>query len=183
LRISKSLFEAAQNDTAHFDELIRSAEKRLSPESLELLDEWPRTRERYRAADFVVSVREREFKTRLAHDSLSGTPVRKVALPRFEDDGTLLRFLCEENLPGAFPFTAGVFQFKREGEDPTRMFAGEGDAARTNRRFKQVSQGLKAHRLSTAFDSVTLYGCDPDVRPDIYGKVATPASPSPRSRT
>jgi methylmalonyl-CoA mutase len=92
-------------------------------------------------------------------------------LPRFDDDGELLKFLMRENVPGAFPYTAGVFAFKRENEDPTRMFAGEGDAFRTNRRFRRVSEGLPAKRLSTAFDSVTLYGCDPDPRPDIYGKI------------
>jgi methylmalonyl-CoA mutase len=102
---------------------------------------------------------------------LSGTKIRKVILPKFGDDGETLRFLMKENVPGSFPFTAGVFAFKREGEDPTRMFAGEGDAFRTNRRFKRVSEGMPAQRLSTAFDSVTLYGCDPDERPDIYGKI------------
>ncbi|NDH35625.1 MAG: methylmalonyl-CoA mutase, partial [Betaproteobacteria bacterium] len=95
----------------------------------------------------------------------------KVALPRYEDDGEMLSFLRRENLPGFFPYTAGVFPFKREGEDPTRMFAGEGDPFRTNRRFKLISEGMKAKRLSTAFDSVTLYGQDPELRPDIYGKV------------
>jgi methylmalonyl-CoA mutase len=102
---------------------------------------------------------------------LSGTKIRKVILPKFGDDGETLRFLMKENVPGSFPYTAGVFAFKREGEDPTRMFAGEGDAFRTNRRFKRVSEGMPAKRLSTAFDSVTLYGCDPDERPDIYGKI------------
>ena len=96
---------------------------------------------------------------------------RSVALPRFDDHGELLRWLCAENLPGRFPFTAGVFPFKREDEDPARMFAGEGDAFRTNRRFHLVAEGQPATRLSTAFDSVTLYGFDPDERPDIYGKV------------
>ena len=106
-----------------------------------------------------------------ARPSLSGTPVPRVALPRFTDDGELLRWLRAENLPGEFPYTAGVFPFKREGEDPARMFAGEGDAFRTNRRFHLLSEGQPATRLSTAFDSVTLYGFDPDLRPDIYGKV------------
>ena len=106
-----------------------------------------------------------------ARVSLSGTPVPRVALPRFTDDGDLLRWLRSENLPGEFPYTAGVFSFKREGEDPARMFAGEGDAFRTNRRFHLLSEGQPATRLSTAFDSVTLYGFDPDLRPDIYGKV------------
>ena len=103
--------------------------------------------------------------------SLSGTPVPRVALPRYTDDGELLRWLRSENLPGEFPYTAGVFPFKREGEDPARMFAGEGDAFRTNRRFHLLAAGQPATRLSTAFDSVTLYGFEPDVRPDIYGKV------------
>src|SRR6185295_17904042 len=107
----------------------------------------------------------------LVSESLSGTKIRKVILPKFGDDGETLRFLMRENVPGSFPYTAGVFAFKREGEDPTRMFAGEGDAFRTNRRFKVVSEGMAAKRLSTAFDSVTLYGNDPDLRPDIYGKV------------
>ncbi|NMG73036.1 methylmalonyl-CoA mutase family protein, partial [Parazoarcus communis] len=96
---------------------------------------------------------------------------RKVVLPPYEDDGEVLRWLMRENVPGSFPYTAGVFAFKRENEDPTRMFAGEGDAFRTNRRFKLVSEGMEAKRLSTAFDSVTLYGEDPALRPDIYGKV------------
>src|SRR5437588_668504 len=110
-------------------------------------------------------------RTALASTSLSGTRVPKVALPRFEDHGELLRWRLRENLPGEFPFTAGVFHFKRENEDPTRMFAGEGDPLRTNRRFHLLSKGMPAKRLSTAFDSVTLYGFDPDERPDIYGKV------------
>ena len=97
--------------------------------------------------------------------------MRKVALPRWHDEGDILHWLLRENVPGAFPFTAGVFPFKRENEEPTRMFAGEGDAFRTNRRFHHLSQGMPAKRLSTAFDSVTLYGSDPDERPDIYGKV------------
>ena len=119
----------------------------------------------------MVKIRDKEIRTKLNYESLSGTKVRKVSLPRFEDDGEMLRFLLKENVPGSFPFTAGVFAFKREGEDPTRMFAGEGDAFRTNQRFKRLSEGMPAQRLSTAFDSVTLYGSDPDPRPDIYGKV------------
>ena len=119
----------------------------------------------------MVKIRDKEIRTSLIHETLSGTKIRKVSLPRFEDQGELLKFLMLENVPGSFPYTAGVFAFKRENEDPTRMFAGEGDAFRTNRRFLKVSEGLPAKRLSTAFDSVTLYGCDPDLRPDIYGKV------------
>jgi isobutyryl-CoA mutase len=127
--------------------------------------------EAYSGDEYVVKIRDKEIRTQLTSQSLSGTKIRKVILPTFTDDGEILRFLMKENVPGSFPYTAGVFAFKREGEDPTRMFAGEGDAFRTNRRFKRVSEGMPAHRLSTAFDSVTLYGCDPDERPDIYGKI------------
>ena len=107
----------------------------------------------------------------MGSESLSGNWISRVSLPQYEDDGEILKFLKRENLPGYFPFTAGVFPFKREGEDPARMFAGEGDPARTNRRFKRLSEHSDAKRLSTAFDSVTLYGFDPAVRPDIYGKI------------
>ena len=119
------------------------------------------------------AVRDRELRTPLTRETLSGNKVRRVALPRLHDHGDLLRFLRAENLPGRFPFTAGVFPFKRDGEDPARMFAGEGDAFRTNRRFHLLSEHSTAKRLSTAFDSVTLYGRDPDTRPDVYGKVGT----------
>ena len=121
----------------------------------------------------MVKIRDKELHTKLVKESLSGSPIRRVALPRMHDQGDLLTFLRRENLPGYFPFTAGVFPFKRDNEDPARMFAGEGDPFRTNRRFKLVSEGQPATRLSTAFDSVTLYGRDPDPRPDIYGKVGT----------
>jgi methylmalonyl-CoA mutase len=125
----------------------------------------------YAGDEYVVKIRDKEIRTALTHTTLSGTKIRKVALPSYEDHGELLKWLMLENVPGSFPYTAGTFAFKREGEDPTRMFAGEGDAFRTNRRFKLVSEGMPAHRLSTAFDSVTLYGNDPDLRPDIYGKI------------
>jgi methylmalonyl-CoA mutase len=123
------------------------------------------------ATDQTELFRRRVIRTDLRYDTLSGSSIPKVSLPAFEDHGELLKWLLLENLPGSFPFTAGVFAFKRENEDPTRMFAGEGDAFRTNRRFKKLSEHSEAKRLSTAFDSVTLYGCDPDERPDIYGKV------------
>ncbi len=152
---------------------IAEREERLTPESRSLLDAWPQTQEDYAGDEMVTQVRGRELRTELTTISLSGLHIPKVALPRLSDHGDLLRFLRSENLPGRFPFTAGVFPFKREGEDPTRMFAGEGDAARTNRRFRLISEGMPAKRLSTAFDSVTLYGQDPDPRPDIYGKVGT----------
>jgi len=143
----------------------------LEPEAARLLESWPATVQSYSGDEQVVRVREREIRTSLRHTSLSGTKVPKVALPRFEDHGELLRWRMRENLPGEFPFTAGVFHFKRENEDPTRMFAGEGDPFRTNKRFHLLSKDMPAKRLSTAFDSVTLYGFDPDERPDIYGKV------------
>ncbi|HML06741.1 MAG TPA: methylmalonyl-CoA mutase family protein, partial [Xanthobacteraceae bacterium] len=154
-----------------FDELIAAKDALLSAESKELLARWPATVKAYEAAEFVTKVRGREQRTDLIYTTLSGTKVRKVALPRWHDDGDILHWLLSENVPGAFPYTAGVFAFKRENEEPTRMFAGEGDAFRTNRRFHHLSQGMPAKRLSTAFDSVTLYGSDPDERPDIYGKV------------
>ena len=175
LRIAKALFEecgkADQPQFATFDELIDWKDGELTPAAKKLLEMWPKTRELYAADEYVVKIRDKEIRTKLTSESLSGSKIRKVALPGFEDEGETLRFLMKENVPGSFPYTAGVFAFKREGEDPTRMFAGEGDAFRTNRRFKKVSEGMPAHRLSTAFDSVTLYGCDPDLRPDIYGKI------------
>jgi methylmalonyl-CoA mutase len=151
--------------------LAREREERMDPAARRLLASWPELQKTYSGDEHVVKIRDRELRTKLVTESLSGTKVRKVALPRWEDDGEKLRWLMLENVPGAFPYTAGTFPFKREGEDPTRMFAGEGDAFRTNRRFKLVSEGMPAKRLSTAFDSVTLYGQDPDPRPDIYGKI------------
>jgi len=145
--------------------------KVLHPETKQLLDTWPETAKAYSGGEQVVKVRGKEIRTALTQTTLSGTKVPKVALPGFEDHGELLRWRMRENLPGYFPFTAGVFHFKRENEDPTRMFAGEGDPFRTNRRFHLLSRDMPAKRLSTAFDSVTLYGFDPDERPDIYGKV------------
>jgi methylmalonyl-CoA mutase len=152
-------------------ELIAQREAKLSPRCRKLLEMWPQMQKAYAGDEYVVKIRDRELRTRLTYTSLSGSKIRKVALPQYEDHGELLKWLLLENVPGSFPYTAGVFAFKRENEDPTRMFAGEGDAFRTNRRFKLLSEGLPAKRLSTAFDSVTLYGNDPDPRPDIYGKV------------
>ncbi len=150
-----------------------AAATELLPDVRALLDGWPERVAAYSGEEYVYSVRDTEVRTPLTRTTLSGNPVRRVALPRTRDDAELLRFLRAENLPGAFPFTAGVFPFKRAGEAPARMFAGEGDPFRTNRRFKLLSAGNEATRLSTAFDSVTLYGRDPDPRPDIYGKVGT----------
>jgi methylmalonyl-CoA mutase len=152
-------------------ELAVRREEQLQPASRQLLAQWPAMQHAYAGDEYVVKIRDKEIRTGLVHTTLSGNKIRKVALPRYDCHGELLKWLLLENVPGSFPYTAGVFAFKREGEDPTRMFAGEGDAFRTNRRFKVVSAGLPAKRLSTAFDSVTLYGNDPDLRPDIYGKV------------
>ncbi|MGA1161411.1 MAG: methylmalonyl-CoA mutase family protein, partial [Burkholderiaceae bacterium] len=152
-------------------ELATQRHEHMQPQARALLQQWPATRQAYEQDELVVTVRERELRTALTHTTLSGSTLRKIALPRYHDDGDLLTWLMLENLPGHFPYTAGTFAFKREGEDPTRMFAGEGDPFRTNRRFHMLSEGMPAKRLSTAFDSVTLYGQDPDLRPDIYGKV------------
>jgi methylmalonyl-CoA mutase len=151
--------------------LADQREAQLDPLAKKLLAQWPALQQAYAGDEYVVKVRDKEIRTALVHTTLSGNKIRKVALPAYEDHGELLKWLMLENVPGSFPYVAGTFAFKREGEDPTRMFAGEGDAFRTNRRFKLVSQGMPAKRLSTAFDSVTLYGHDPDPRPDIYGKV------------
>ncbi|MBQ0933025.1 cobalamin-dependent protein [Ideonella sp. 4Y16] len=144
---------------------------RLQPDARQLLAQWPDMVKAYAGSEYVVKIRDKEIRTALTHTTLSGNTIRKVALPPYEDHGEILKWLMLDNVPGSYPYTAGTFAFKREGEDPTRMFAGEGDAFRTNRRFKLVSEGMPAKRLSTAFDSVTLYGNDPDARPDIYGKV------------
>ena len=151
--------------------LAEAREARLDAGARKLLAMWPEMQRAYAGDEYVVKIRDKEIRTTLVHTTLSGNKIRKVALPSYEDHGELLKWLLLENVPGSFPYTAGVFAFKRENEDPTRMFAGEGDAFRTNRRFKLVSSGMPAKRLSTAFDSVTLYGNEPDLRPDIYGKV------------
>jgi methylmalonyl-CoA mutase len=151
--------------------LATEREQRLDADARALLSDWPQLKQDYAGDELVVKVRDKEIRTALVTQSLSGTPVRKVAMPPFHDHGDILQWLMLDNVPGRYPYTAGTFAFKRENEDPTRMFAGEGDAFRTNRRFKLLSEGMPAKRLSTAFDSVTLYGNDPDPRPDIYGKV------------
>ena len=171
-RDRQSLLAARRmSGTDVLDALIAEKDAALGVHSKKLLDSWPGTVQSYSGDESVTKSRDRELRTKLTTTSLSGTKVPKVALPRFEDVGEILRWRWRENLPGAFPFTAGVFPFKRENEDPTRMFAGEGDPFRTNRRFHLLSKDMPAKRLSTAFDSVTLYGFDPDERPDIYGKV------------
>ncbi len=162
---------AGKPELERISALAKEREARIGTQALALLAAWPKLREAYGGDELVTRVRRREIRTRLNSTTICGSEIPKVALPKFTDEGEILRFLLDENLPGHFPFTAGVFPFKREGEDPTRMFAGEGDPFRTNRRFKLLSHDQPAKRLSTAFDSVTLYGHDPDPRPDVYGKV------------
>ncbi|MFM8371054.1 MAG: methylmalonyl-CoA mutase family protein [Bacteroidota bacterium] len=152
-------------------EAYHSLLKDLDPHHYDLIRNWEQKRARYYADEYVYQVRGKDIRVQTYTESLSKTRVPKVALPGFQDWGEILRWSLQENVPGEFPYTAGVFPFKREGEDPTRMFAGEGGPERTNRRFHYVSLGMPAARLSTAFDSVTLYGEDPDHRPDIYGKI------------
>ncbi|MDP4302487.1 fused isobutyryl-CoA mutase/GTPase IcmF [Leptothrix discophora] len=171
---ARMLFEAIPEKHRARDavtDLATQREARLDADARKLLAQWPQMQAAYAGDEYVVKIRDKEIRTQLTHTTLSGNKVRKVVLPTYEDHGEILKWLMLENVPGSYPYTAGVFAFKREGEDPTRMFAGEGDAFRTNRRFKLVSEGMPAKRLSTAFDSVTLYGNDPDPRPDIYGKV------------
>lgn len=172
--VAAGLMMSESNVTVDDDglqQLISKQQQHLDTYSKELLEQWPRVAERYSADEYITVIRDKEIKTTLMHETLSGSVINKVSLPRYKDQGELLQWLLRENLPGYFPYTAGVFPFKREGEDPTRMFAGEGDAFRTNTRFKALSEHSSAKRLSTAFDSVTLYGNDPHERPDIYGKV------------
>ncbi|PKH40611.1 fused isobutyryl-CoA mutase/GTPase IcmF [Nocardioides alpinus] len=165
--------EGARVETKALDQLLDEARKAVPHEVADQIAGWPSVVESYSGDEQVVVVRDREIHTKLTKESLSGNPIPRVSLPRFTDHGELVTFWRNENLPGYYPFTAGVFPFKRDNEDPARMFAGEGDPARTNRRFKILSHGNDATRLSTAFDSVTLYGRDPDPRPDVYGKVGT----------
>jgi methylmalonyl-CoA mutase len=171
LQAAQRMLDEAGAPNGDLDGLIADREARLTKASVDLLNNWPAQKDAYSGDEHVAKVGEAELRTALVNTTLSGSKVRRVSLPPFEDHGELLRWLMRENLPGHFPCTAGVFPFKREGEDPARMFAGEGDPFRTNRRFKKLSEHAPAKRLSTAFDSVTLYGFDPGVRPDIYGKV------------
>jgi len=158
----------ASSDVQHAAAELR---KQLDPFCMRLLDEWKRMKERYAADTFEYKVRNRQFSVPLKYQTLSGTHIPKVLLPKYSDLGDILLWLLQENVPGAFPYTAGVYEFRRTDEAPTRMFAGEGGPERTNKRFHYLSAGQPAIRLSTAFDSVTLYGEDPDERPDIFGKI------------
>ena len=143
----------------------------FDPKNKVLLDEWKAKLKRYSEPEFIFKVRDKEIRIQTHSESLSHTQIAKVSLPKFEAWGDVLKWSLQENVPGEFPYTAGIYPFKRTGEDPTRMFAGEGGPERTNKRFHYLSKGMPAARLSTAFDSVTLYGNDPDLRPDIYGKI------------
>ncbi|HMA67834.1 MAG TPA: fused isobutyryl-CoA mutase/GTPase IcmF [Desulfosalsimonadaceae bacterium] len=154
-------------------EEIDKAEEQIHPETRKLTEEWEKIREEYSGEDYVYHVRGQEIRVPLYTESLSHLEIPKIVLPKYQDPGDIYTWMRKENVPGRFPFTAGVYPLKRKDEDPTRMFAGEGNPERTNRRFKLLSEHSPAKRLSTAFDSVTLYGFDPALRPDIYGKVGT----------
>lgn len=176
LKTSIELLNARNDEPAKqvivlLEQQFEDLKKDLDGDCLRILEQWDAKRARYAADEYVYMVRDKAIKVKTYTESLSHTKIPKVSTPRFKDWGEILRWSLQENVPGEFPYTAGVFPFKRQGEDPTRMFAGEGGPERTNRRFHYVSKGLPAARLSTAFDSVTLYGEDPDYRPDIYGKI------------
>jgi len=155
----------------HLQASFEKVKLNLDPKNLKLIEEWPDKVKKYKDEVYAFKVRDKEIKMETHTESLSHSKIPKVALPKYKAWGDLLQWNLQENVPGEFPYTAGLFPFKRKGEDPTRMFAGEGGPERTNRRFHYVSLDLPAKRLSTAFDSVTLYGQDPDYRPDIYGKI------------
>ncbi|MCH1477196.1 MAG: methylmalonyl-CoA mutase family protein, partial [Arenicellales bacterium] len=173
IRTSLALLEEHSDTTHGLVTLLNETEEALGPDVLQIIATFDDLRGRYEKDTMSFDVRGERHDVELSFTSLSGTRIPKISLPRYHDAGDRLRWQMLENLPGLFPFTAGVFPFKRANEDPTRMFAGEGDAARTNQRFKLLSADSSAKRLSTAFDSVTLYGADPALRPDIYGKVGT----------
>ncbi len=172
-QLAARLDDAPSELLAELEAAIESARQQVRPETQGLLEEWPGIYKTYTSDELVYTVRDREIRLPLFSVSLSHQKIPKIAVPRYTDPGEIFRWMREEHVPGYFPYTAGVFPLKRVGEDPTRMFAGEGDPARTNRRFKLLSSESEAKRLSTAFDSVTLYGYDPERRPDIYGKVGT----------
>ena len=171
LHQAKDILEAGSVGSKEIEDAIERLGMDLDPHNKQIIEKWPSKKAQYTGDEFVYEVRGKEIKVSTTTESLSHTKIPKVMVPRYESWGDILKWSLQENVPGEFPFTAGVFPFKRSGEDPTRMFAGEGGPERTNKRFHYVSLGLPAARLSTAFDSVTLYGEDPDHRPDIYGKI------------
>jgi methylmalonyl-CoA mutase len=168
-------FTSSKNTEHGLVEALKKAYKEielnLDPKNKVLLETWEQKKDLFRNEYYVFKVRDKEIKIKTHTESLSHSQIPKVAVPKYRAWGEILRWALQENFPGDFPYTSGIYPFKREGEDPTRMFAGEGGPERTNKRFHYVSQGMPAKRLSTAFDSVTLYGNDPDHRPDIYGKI------------
>lgn len=167
----ESVIDGAEELVKTLDAKFETLKKDLDPHNWDLISQWSELKERYRAPEFIFKVRDKEIKIKTHTESLSHLQIPKISMPRYSSWGDILRWTLQENVPGSFPYAAGIYPFKREGEDPTRMFAGEGSPERTNRRFHYVSIGMPAARLSTAFDSVTLYGNDPDYRPDIYGKI------------
>ncbi len=173
--VSETLEMAAQADDPSLESsvkaLLEQTELKLDRENSKLLEQWDQECQRYQDDEFIYQVRDKDIKVKTHSVSLSDQKIPKISVPKYKGWGDRLKWKLQENFPGQFPYTAGVFPFKREGEDPTRMFAGEGGPERTNRRFHYVSKGMPAARLSTAFDSVTLYGDDPDYRPDIFGKI------------
>ena len=172
LQRSAELLKAELPDaSARMEEMAQTIAGSMDPRIKSLIDEWPKVVSAYTKDQLVFKIRDREIREPLQVETLSGTRLSRVALPQFQGQGDLVRWLMLENLPGRFPFTAGVFPFRRQDERPKRMFAGEGPPEKTNARFHYLCENEKSHRLSTAFDSVTLYGDDPDRRPDIYGKV------------
>lgn len=177
-RLKGSMEQIAASTMDDKDRLLKSLEEHyqqveldLDPRNKSLIQHWEEKVKRYKDPEFVFKVRNKEIRIQTHTKSLSHSDIPKVALPKYRSWGDILRWSLQENVPGEFPYTAGIYPFKREGEDPTRMFAGEGGPERTNKRFHYVSLSMPAKRLSTAFDSVTLYGNDPDHRPDIYGKI------------
>ncbi len=163
--------EASSGLVTQLEALYNQVELDLDPKNKLLIEDWATKVQRYKDPEFKFKVRNKELSIETHSVSLSGSDIPKISMPKYQGWGDILKWNLQENVPGEFPYTAGLFPFKREGEDPTRMFAGEGGPERTNRRFHYVSKGMPAKRLSTAFDSVTLYGNDPAIRPDIYGKI------------
>ncbi len=161
----------SEDFTHIINQKINDLEEQLLPQNKKLIQNWDSLVEKYKNEDYIFKVRDKELRIKTHTESLSHTQIPKIATPKYKSWGDRLHWQLQENVPGEFPYTAGIYPFKREGEDPTRMFAGEGGPERTNRRFHYVSLGMPAKRLSTAFDSVTLYGNDPHIRPDIYGKI------------
>ncbi len=169
--VNKTRQLADKNIVKGLEDLEQSHWRRLEADNQDLITSWEEKRKRYKDEEYIFKVRGKEIRIQTHTESLSHTLIPKVSTPSYRSWGDILRWSLQENVPGEFPYTSGIYPFKREGEDPTRMFAGEGGPERTNKRFHYLSHGMPAKRLSTAFDSVTLYGQDPDYRPDIYGKI------------